>query len=247
MAVPNSFKCISCEGHHDRQAFVSHATDDAEIAAKLKHACCEIGVAPYLFEFSPESLSQARPADALAGSVAASAFIFVLLGKSVSEAYWTQAWIGFEVGISKGLAIETNRPKNVIVLQDIRQGIKVSVPMLDELFLFDFDSGEGWNQYKDLVLVLANLTSSGEFYKAASRFRGATLSSQVKCAHCKSQYEAWIAKDDVGKLEKGFNPIKELPELHAECTIECPSCDKMVTRYFRQMLPSQETRRGFAE
>ena len=142
------------------------------------------------------------------------------------------------MGISKGLASETNRPKNVIVLQDIHQGIRVSIPMLDELLLFDFYSDEGWGQYKDLVLFLANLTSSGEFYKATSRFRAATLSAQVKCAHCRSQYEAWIAKDDVGKLGKGFNPVKHLPELHGECTIECPSCDKMVTRYFRQMLPS---------
>lgn len=238
MALAGSFKCICCEDYHDKQAFVSHASDDAEIAAKLKHACCEHGVAPYLFEFSPESRSQAPPADTLAREVAASAFIFVLLGKSVSKAYWTQAWIGFEVGISKGLAIETNSPKKVIVLQDIRQGIEVSIPMLDELFLFDFDSDEAWGQYGDLVLVLANLTSSGGFFKAANRFRGATLSAQVKCAHCKSQYEAWIAKDDAGKLGKGFNPIKDAPEVHAECTIECPSCDKMVTRHFRQMLHS---------
>ncbi len=110
--------------------------------------------------------------------------------------------------------------------------------MLDELFLFDFDSTESWTQYRDLVLVLANLTSSLEFYKAANGFREAALSAQVKCEQCKSQYEAWIAKDDVGKLGKGFNPVKDKPELHAECTIECPSCDRMVTRYFRQMLPS---------
>ncbi len=238
MTAPDNFKCTSCEGHHDKQAFVSHAADDAEIADKLKHACCEVGVAPYLFEFSTESSSLGRPADVLAQAVAASAFIFVLLGKSVSGAFWTQAWIGFEVGISKGIAIETNIPKNVVVLQDIHQGIKVSVPMLDELFLFDFDSAGGWHQYKDLVLVLANVTSSLEFYKAGNRFRSATLSAQVKCAQCKNQYEAWIAKDDVGKLGKGLNAIKNTPELHAECTIECPSCDKMVTRYFKQMLHS---------
>ena len=58
---PGNFKCICCGDHHDKQAFVSHASDDDEIAAKLKHACCENGVAPYLFEFSPESRSQAAP------------------------------------------------------------------------------------------------------------------------------------------------------------------------------------------
>lgn len=238
MAVPASFKCAVCEGGHDKQAFVSHAKNDAGIAAKLRDACCEEGVAPYLFEFSPESGSAARPADTLAKAVAESAFIFVLLGESVSKAFWTQSWIGFEVGIAKGIAIETDRPTKVIVLQDIHQGIKASVPMLDELFLFDFDSAESWNQYRDLVLVLANLTSSLEFYKAANGFREAALSAQVKCEQCKSQYEAWIAKDDVGKLGKGLNPVKDKPELHAECTIECPSCDRMVTRFFRQMLPS---------
>ena len=238
MTSLDRFKCECCENHHDKQAFVSHSRRDTKIATKLKYACCENGVAPYLFEFSPEARSQAPPADVLAAQVAVSAFIFVLLGSSVSEAYWTQAWIGFEVGISKGLVIETNQRKNVNVLQDIRQGIKASVPMLDQLFLFDFDSNEGWDQYEDLVIVLGNLVNSGEFWKAGSRFRGATLSAQVKCGHCKSQYEAWIAKNDVGRLGKGFNPIKNAPEMHAECTIECPSCDQMVTRYFRQMGPS---------
>ena len=59
----------------------------------------------------------------------------------------------------------------------------------------------------------------------------------MKCGNCKSGYDAWIAKDDAHKLGKGFNEINEGPELHAECTIECPSCEKMVTRVFVQMLP----------
>ena len=185
MASPAGFKCKCCGDCHDRQAFVSHAKDDFVIADRLKQACCETGVSPFLFEFSPESSSKAPPADVLAKEVAASTFIFVLLGRSVSEAYWTQAWIGFEVGISKGLAIETNKPQPLIVLQDIRQGIKVAVPMLHELFLFDLYTDKGWKQYKDLVLVLANLHSSGEFYKAASRFRAATLSASGKV--CKLQ------------------------------------------------------------
>ena len=238
MAANAEFNCTCCGGYHAKQAFISHARCDEEIASKVKQACCEVGVAPYLFEFSPEYLSKTSPAEVLAGRVATSDFLFVVLGPSVSEKFWIQAWIGFEIGVSTGVAIESNSTRTVIVLQDIRQGIDVSIPMLDEFFLFDFYSDEGWDQYKDLVLVLANLRSSVEFYKAANRFRGETLSAQVKCANCKSEYEAWIAKDDVGKLGKGFNPIKCSPELHAECTIECPSCEKMVTRYFRQILPS---------
>ena len=238
MKKSRGYPCTSCQGHHDRQAFVSHASDDVDIAEQLRRACCQIGVAPYLFELSPEVSTQRVPADAIAQQVADSDFLFVLLGKSVSEAYWTQAWIGFEVGITKDLAIETNLPKSVIVLQDIRQGIRVSVPMLDALFLFDFASYQGWEQYKGLVLVLAKLGNSGEFYKVANRFRSSTMKANIKCGNCKSQYEAWIAVQAVDKLGKGLNPVKDGPVLHAECTIDCPSCDKMVTRYFRQMLPS---------
>ena len=238
MASLSSFKCISCEGLHEKQAFVSHATKDREIAARLKRACCKAGVAPYLFEFTPESRSQIPPSDALARSVAASDILFVLLGESVSEAYWTQAWIGFEVGISKGLAIQTNMTKTVIVLQDICQGLRASVPLLDALYVFDFGSDKGWDQYEGLVLVLAGLGDSGQFFKVANGFRSASIKANVKCGNCKSQYEAWIAKDDTHKLGLGVNHIKAGPEIHAECTIECPSCDKMVTRVFVQMLPS---------
>ena len=237
MTSPIGFKCICCEQSHDKQAFVSHASKDREIAAELKRACCEAGVAPYLFEFTPESHSHMPPADVLAESVAASDMLFVLLGESVSEAYWTQAWVGFEVGISKGLAIQTKMPKSVIVLQDIHQGMKASVPMMDALFLFDFASKKGWDQYEGLVLVLARLGNSGQFFKVANRFRSATIKANVKCGNCKGEYEAWIAKDDAHSLGKGFNKINGGPELHAECTFECPSCDKMVTRVFVQMLP----------
>ena len=157
MSSNPGFRCESCYKHHSKQAFISHAKNDKDVVAVLKQACCEGGATPFLYEYSPESRTQCSPADILAREVAASEFIIVLLGQSVSEAYWTQAWIGFEVGISKGLNIATNKPKSVIVLQDILQGTKVSVPMLDAIFLFDFASDEGWEQYKGLVPVLAKL------------------------------------------------------------------------------------------
>ena len=230
------FKCANCSKHHSKQAFISHAQNDTEIVNILKQACCEREVTPFLYEYSPEFHTQYNPADTLAEAVAASEVIIVLLGQSVSEAYWTQAWIGFEVGISKGLSI-TGEPKSVIVLQDIRQGTKASVPMLDAIFLFDFDSDKGWEQYKDLIMFLAKLDLNGGFYKAANSFRSAAITANVKCGNCKSEYESWIAKSAVYKLGKGFNPIKVNAVWQAECTIECPSCDKAITRHFMEMLP----------
>ena len=238
MAVNADCKCTCCGGYHTKQAFISHARCDEEIASKVKQACCEVGVAPYLFEFSPEYLSKTSPAEVLAGRVATSDFLFVVLGPSVSKKFWIQAWIGFEIGVSKGVAIESNSPRTVIVLQDVYQGIEVTVPICNVLFLFDFASNDGWNQYQGLVSVLAGLGSPLEFYKTANKFRQSTLATKVKCENCKSGYEAWIAKDDAHKLGYGYNPLKENPELLAECTIECPSCAGMVTRCFIQMLPS---------
>ena len=159
--------------------------------------------------------------------------LFILLGDSISKAYWTQAWIGFEVGIFKVLADLDTSPKYVIALQDIRQGIDVCIPKLDSLFLFDIDSKAGWDRFKDLVIVLGKLK---QFYQAASGFRTAALKADVKCDNCRSQYEAWIAKSDVCQLGKGLNQFRIGQQFIYECTIKCPSCGKMVTRCFTPML-----------
>ena len=158
--------------------------------------------------------------------------LFVLLGKAVSEAYWTQAWIGYEVGIFKALADIDPAPKHVIVLQDIRQGIKVCVPTLKSLFLFDFSCKSGWYLYKELVIVLGKLEP---FFIAASSFRSATIMADVKCEHCKSGYETWIASCDRGELGERLSQCKSGSELICKCTIECPSCKEMFTRCFKSM------------
>ena len=231
------FKCKECGNGHEKQAFISHASKDIEIANKVKKACCQAGVKPYLFEFSPDALARTAPSDSIALNVAASENIYVLLSDSVSQAYWTQAWIGYELGISKGFTMATNKITNVIVVQDIRQGLCVSIPQLDVLFLFDFDLNTGWNQYQGLIQVSNRANPHRDFYKKANRFRMATLATKVKCENCKSEYEAWIDMADALKLGKRLNLISMRPEFRAECTVDCPSCDKIVTRNFKPMLP----------
>ena len=240
MSPTQGFECMVCERHHNKQAFVSHAARDTAIASRLSHACCKAGIAPFLYELSPEHRIKAPPAKVLADKIAESEMLFVLLGDEVSGKYWTQAWIGFEVGIFAGLGNDPSNLKYVMAIQDVRQGIEVSVPMLNVLFLFDFTSELGWEQYEGLVVSAARVSGSGEFYRVANKFRSATLKANVKCQNqkCRSEYEAWIAKHDARLLGKGFNLLVDGIEMIAECTIECPSCDKMVTRCFRQMLMS---------
>ena len=52
----SEYKCYDCKERHSRQAFISHAGKDAEIAKEAAKACCATKVAPYLFEYSAEFL-----------------------------------------------------------------------------------------------------------------------------------------------------------------------------------------------
>ena len=242
------FFCSICENTHDKQVFISHAAKDKQLARKIAEEGCKIGITSYLYELSPESLAKSPPAETIERQIIASGVVFVLLSESMSEAYWTQAWIGFEIGVARGvfrlpetLSIYRNR---IVVLQDINQGIKVSIPQLDVVFLFDFNNQAGWDQYKDMTWVLtlkenSSMESGLAFFQKGNEFQESTMKANVKCDNvgCKSEYEAWIAIEDAGKLGKALNPVPTaLPRYQAECTIECPSCDQVVTRIFTQML-----------
>lgn len=243
MSSHNRFECTTCGNRHEKQAFISHARKDKELAERVRHACCEVSIASFLFEFSPESETQIPPAEVISKEIARSDLTFVVLGESVSSKFWTQAWIGFEIGVSKGIDVARestgHNSKKVIVLQDIRQGIEVTVPRLDALFLFDFESAEGWTNYRGLVQFLTRTGPSLEFFKSGNRFREYVMKAEVKCGNesCKSTYVGWIAIDDAPRLPAPMaTNANEEGLFQATCTIECPSCYKTVTCTFVQML-----------
>ena len=157
---------LECEGAcitHAKQAFISHAKRDEAIARRIAKSCCDGGVAPYLFEFTPESFAPSIDnAEVIANEVHKSDIVLLLLGPHISR-FWTQAWIGFEIGVSLGADVATNRTvyngyfsKKVFVLQDIRQGIDASVPRLDALLLFNFSSTESWGTFQRAIGVLTD-------------------------------------------------------------------------------------------
>ena len=264
MSSKSRFNCDRCNKSHEKQAFISHASKDKKIVSAIAKASCNAEVAPYLFEFSSDFSASNMPADILGKRVRESNILFVLLGDSVSKAFWTQAWIGYEIGVARGIDIAEDRTNwhgysgtRVIGVQDIHQGIEVSVPRLDALLLFDFNSNEMWNEFEDAIRFLTPEDDcnrpikkwnydcpppiempSVQDFAYGNKFRQSVIKANVLCKNCKSQYEAWIAIQDLEKLGMGFNPINDAPVVQAECTVECPSCDKMVTQVFTQMLPS---------
>ena len=259
----SSFPCSSCSKNHPKQAFISHASIDKEVATQIGKACCCSGVAPYLFEFSADYSARIGPAETLAKRISESAIHFILISPSISK-YWTQAWIGFEIGVSRGadtadIKARRSTPyfsKKIIAIDNIKQGVPGSLPSLDALLLFDFSSNERWSELQKAIRFLTPMYSNTKEIRkvdytnpAANESLGdigfavgnaaqeALLKANVKCENCLSEYEAWIAIKDAPKLGRAFNGwLPNTQGYLAECTIECPSCDKMVTRVFRQAL-----------
>ena len=153
MSSESGYECCECGQGHRRQAFISHAGKDAEIAKEAAKACCAAQVTPYLFEYSAEFSQPAIDnARTIAKEIKSSDIFLVVLSPSVSEAFWTQAWIGFEIGVSIGADIASSglEKKNYLSSKVfVHQEIKVSVPRVDVLFLFDF--GRTWDDTRDLL------------------------------------------------------------------------------------------------
>ena len=246
---------LECKGsciNHEKKAFISHARKDKEIARKLAKACCNGGVAPFLFEFAPASfMPSIDNAKVIADEVHESDIVLTLLGPKVSK-FWTQAWMGFEIGVSLGADVALNRTiyngyfsKRVFVLQDIRQGIEAAVPRLDALLLFDFSSKESWKKFQEGIRALTNLylyeketkewpyarpasdvqIAQGELdFKPLNTLRSYLMTGRAICgeASCKGKYDVWITKEDLNLLE---GRIEWSSELEATCSIECPSCE----------------------
>ncbi len=245
MSTRPEYKCCECDERHPRQAFISHAGKDKAIAKEAARACCAAQVTPYLFEYSAEfSQSTIDNARTIANEINNSDIFLVVLSPSVSKAFWTQAWIGFEIGVSIGAAIASNKTSNyftskIIVLQDIQQDIKVSVPRVDVLFLFDFD--RIWDDAQDLLEFISAYISEplSRVSHLGNRLRQRMMTGTATCGNgsCKSVYHIVMPVKDATKL--GFTiwwnriPFKRLrwieKGLRAKCILKCPSCGRKVS------------------
>ena len=248
------FSCSACWATHTEQVFISHAGRDEKLAKTIAKKSCEIGIAPYLFEFDSKSKTQSPPAEVIAKEIVASNTVFVLLSESMSKAYWTQAWVGYETGVMYGADIALYNQsygdymdssyfrRKIVVAQDIHQGIKVSVPRLDALVLFDFTNEGSWEQYQN-ILAVVNLIDTPDFYKIGNQFRPNFMKASIKCDNdkCRNEYEAWVAIKDAANLGNNYELIAMEPRIHVKYRIQCPSCGETVTRCFEQGLQGNLT------
>ena len=238
--------CCVCGERHPQQAFISHAGRDTRIVKAAAKACCAAQFTPYLFEYSAETpqptIDNART---IAYEICNSGVFLVVLSPSMSKAFWTQAWIGFEIGVSIGADIATNNlgsrnyvSSRITVLQDISQEIQVSVPRVDLLFVCDF-SGT-WEDTQDLFEFISAYISkpAGQVFRIGNSLRQRMMTGIARCANskCKGVYDVVMPIKDTGRL--GFrvrwNRI-QFRRMHwiekgtrAQCSLQCPSCGKKV-------------------
>ena len=245
MPPMSEYQCSECQTCHPRQAFISHSGKDSGIAKEAAKACCAALVTPYVFEYSAEFSQPAIDnARTIANEINNSDIFLVVLSPSMSGAFWTQAWIGFEIGVSIGAAIASTGTSNyftgrIIVLQDIQQDIRVSVPRVDLLFLFDFD--RTWDDIQDLLVFISAYMSeaNSEVFHDGNKLRARMMTGRVACGNetCKSSYEVVMPVKDTEHL--GFKiwwnkiQVKRMrwveKNLHARFILKCPSCGEKVT------------------
>jgi len=245
-----SFMCNHCGKQHREQAFISHARRDEQVVQHIAHACCRGGAFPFLFERErppPNGLAPEEPiADKVATEIIRSRVQFVLLGPEVSKKFWTQAWIGYEIGVSRGadravgkLKQEEYFAKRIVVIEDTPQAVEVCVPYLHALLLFDYSNPTRWQEFEDLVRFLADTTpTSLEFYKAGNRWRSRLLTTRSK-VHCSNlncgsaPYDVWVFKEDAGSFT---SPSSGEDNRKAIATIKCPSCSTEISIELRPAL-----------
>ena len=247
MPPRSEYKCCVCQQSHPRQAFISHAGKDKAIAKEAAKACCAAQVKPYLFEYSAEFSQPAIDnARTIANEINNSDIFLVVLSPSMSKAFWTQAWIGFEIGVSIGVDIASSGPEKknylsskVLVLQDIHQEIKVSVPRVDVLFLFDFS--RSWDDTSDLLVFISTYLSdtTSEVFRRGNKLRERMMTARAACANekCKGIYDVVMPVKDTERL--GFKlwwnkiQLKRIrwteKGLRAKSTLKCPSCGEKVS------------------
>ena len=246
MSPRSEYPCCECDLLHPRQAFISHAAKDTKIAKEAAKACCAAKVKPYLFEYSAEFTQHTTDnAKTIAGAIINSQIFLVVLSPSVSEAYWTQAWIGFEIGVSIGADIASNNLEQgnyfsgrIIVLQDIHQVIKVSVPQVHDLLLFDFR--RTWSDTQDLLKFILTYIyePDGELFRLGNNLRLRMMTAKAKCENkiCNAVYNVVIPTEDTDRL--GFRVwwnrihsrrIRWIKKgIRASCSLKCPSCGQKV-------------------
>ncbi len=228
-------KCCVCCGTHSIRAFISHAGKDRYVARQTAEAFCEAGVFPFLFEYSVDYFNPTIDnSDTITSEVKKSDLFVVVLSPAMSNAYWTQAWIGFEIGALMGADIDLKKTsqsnffsKTIIVLQDIQQGIKATLPRVNVLFLVDFV--KSWHEVSAMVAFLSVIQlMKPTVYQLGNSLRQRVMTGRAICRNesCKADFHVLMPVKDAERLEFNIHWVQKGHK--ALYSLECPSCDRRI-------------------
>lgn len=111
--------------------FISHSKRDASLIASVYQILVNIGHAPIVEEFIPESDKQPMPQDEIQRNVSISDAVFLFLTDNVLATEYTKNWVIFEVGLARQAL------KRVFVFE--RQGVPIPypIPYVTDYMMFD--------------------------------------------------------------------------------------------------------------
>lgn len=132
------------------QIFVSHSSKDKELVGLLSRAFAATQVKGVFEEFEAITKGPAN-AKQIAQDVRESNAVFVVLGPNVEGLKHTRDWVGWESGVSAGVALQTN--KDVWVMESLADFDKLSVviPHLRHYVCFD-PSNQWWQGYLTQII-----------------------------------------------------------------------------------------------
>ena len=221
-----TFQCIQCKGTHSKQVFVSHSRADTQLLDKIKVCLCQAQVAPFFYKIPEDFPASWEIMKELRQSMA----LMAVLGPEVSRRYWTQVWIGFEIGafaaFQEEKELQTPLSHNIphtILIEDVSQASDAPIPFVDLALLLDFSDPDSWAS----VQIVAELINDEMPFNKTVAARANNLrlfrlidKPALVCpdTHCKGKYELliWTGKTERDELS--------YPILPRSFSVKCVIC-----------------------
>jgi hypothetical protein len=195
---------------------------------EIKNSLCHAQVTPFLYAIPENAPTSWEIMRELRKSMA----VMAVLGPEVSRRYWTQVWIGFEIGVFAAFQVDrelihplSHRIPHTFLIEDVRQSSDAPVPFMDLALLLDFSDSTSWGAVQSITeLINDNIPLERVDLARANNLRLFHLidNPDFQCAdpECKAKYELLIWEGNCQRDNFGF------PVLPDNFSIKCVVCRK---------------------
>ena len=111
--------------------FISHSRVDAELTKNIAALLLNIGIEPFVMEYSPKSDSDSPPWPMIREEVEKSDSVILMKTENAIKTQYTMSWIIFETGLAAAL----NKP--LFVFEKRGSDIEFPIPYLTDYMLFN--------------------------------------------------------------------------------------------------------------